>query len=73
MKNMVSACIALASNTYNKTIHSLGEIRKYVVKKEKKITTNRMCENKCSKSYLRLINSLNNTHAASYIFHKPNK
>ena len=36
MKNMVSAYIALASNTYNETFHSLDEIRKYVVKKEKK-------------------------------------
>jgi len=36
MKNMVSAYIALASNTYNKTFHSLDEIRKYVAKKEKK-------------------------------------
>jgi len=26
-----------------------------------------MCENKCSKSYLRLIISLNNTHAAIHI------
>jgi len=34
--HMVSAYIALASNTYNKTFHSLDEIRKYVVKKEKK-------------------------------------
>ena len=34
--HMVSAHIALASNTYNETFHSLDEIRKYVVKEGKK-------------------------------------
>jgi hypothetical protein len=33
MKNMIGAYIALASNTYSETFHSLDEIRLYVVKK----------------------------------------
>jgi hypothetical protein len=33
MRNMIGAYIALASNTYSKTFHTLDEIRLYVVKK----------------------------------------
>ncbi len=34
MRNMIGAYIALASNTYSETFHSLDEIRVYVVKKD---------------------------------------
>jgi len=71
---MVSAYVALASNTYiRKRFTVWMKLDNMLLKRKKMITTIRMCENKCSKSYLRQNIFLNNTHAASYIFHKPNK